>query len=471
VARGAAVALGLVLAVAPATLRNLAVSGETVFITSHGGLNFYIGNHPEADGTYRAVPGITPDIRGQVDDARRLAEEEAGGPLSAREVDAHWRGRTWDWIAGHPAAAARLFLRKLAYVFSAREITLNYSYAYFSRDVPTFLRGLVVGAGVLVPFGLLGLGLRLRARPAGTEVQPDASRDGFALWALVVPAYALSVALFFVASRYRLPLLVPLSAGAGFALVQVSGVIRRRGSRPLLVYGAVLLPLFVLAFWPHGVDDGRALARADEVVWSIDSGRVEHAQALLERTLPDHPEAPVLLFRAGRALQARGRAADAIPLLERALEADPGRPEVRYTLGQCLFEGGRREEAVPHLRAAFEAGIRTDLAGFDLARALASTGRPAEAAAVLDLLVDLELDRESRQAVARLAVEIGADEVAQRALERTIVEDPADAAAHLNLAVLHARGGRFVEARAEALRALELRPGYPQARALLEQLP
>ena len=78
----AALVLGLALAVAPATLRNLAVSGEPVLVSSHGGLNLYIGNRAEADGTYRHVPGITPDIRGQARDARRVAEETAGRPLT-----------------------------------------------------------------------------------------------------------------------------------------------------------------------------------------------------------------------------------------------------------------------------------------------------------------------------------------------------------------------------------------------------
>ncbi len=164
VVQAAALAIGLALAVAPATLRNLAVAGEPVLLTSHGGLNLYIGNHAEADGTYHRIPGITPDIRGQVRDARRLAEEAAGRPLSAREVDGHFARLARDWVSAHPSAAARLFLRKLAYVFSATEITLNSSYAYYRRDEPTLLSGLVVGAWILVPLGLAGLADRVRCR-------------------------------------------------------------------------------------------------------------------------------------------------------------------------------------------------------------------------------------------------------------------------------------------------------------------
>jgi Flp pilus assembly protein TadD len=468
--QAAALALGLTLAVSPATLRNLAVSGEPVLLTSHGGLNLYIGNHAGADGTYNRVPGITPDIRGQVRDARLLAEEAAGRPLTTREVDGHFAALARDWVRTHPVDAARLFLRKLAYVLSATEITLNASYAYYSRDEPTLLTWLVVGAWILVPLGLAGLADRVLGGPAAAGFKATEERNGFALWALVVPAYAVSVAVFFVSSRYRLPLLVPLSVGAGFALVRLARALRHGPRRLVLAYAVMLVGLLALAFWPHRLDDGRAYARGDKVVWLIGAGRDDEARALLERTLPEHPEAPILLFRTGRALQARGRAAEAVPLLERALEGDPGRGEVHYALGQCLVDLGRHAEAAPHLRAAFAAGVRRDLAGFDLARALASAGRPGEAAVVLEELASLELDAESRRTLARLAVELGAAELARRFLNQVLVHAPGDAATHLNLAVLHAQEGRFGDARSAARRALELRPGYPQAQALLERL-
>ena len=77
----AALALGLALGVAPATLRNVVVSGEPVLVSSHGGLNLYIGNRAEADGTYRHVPGITPDVVGP--GPRRAARGGGGhGPES-----------------------------------------------------------------------------------------------------------------------------------------------------------------------------------------------------------------------------------------------------------------------------------------------------------------------------------------------------------------------------------------------------
>ena len=88
-AAGLAVVLGLNAA------RNLAVSGHAVAIASHGGLNFYIGNHAGADGTYSPVPGIRPSIAGQATDSERVAEASFGRPLSPSEVSSYFYGLGW----------------------------------------------------------------------------------------------------------------------------------------------------------------------------------------------------------------------------------------------------------------------------------------------------------------------------------------------------------------------------------------
>ena len=57
--------IGLVIGMSPAAVRNLVVAHQWSFVSSHGGLNFYIGNSERATGFYVAVPGITPTIAGR----------------------------------------------------------------------------------------------------------------------------------------------------------------------------------------------------------------------------------------------------------------------------------------------------------------------------------------------------------------------------------------------------------------------
>ena len=83
--RAGALLLAAALTIAPVTVRNRVVAGEWVLISSHGGLNFFIGNNADADGTYTFVEGVTPSIQGQLQDTRVVGGE---GP---RDVPSHRR--------------------------------------------------------------------------------------------------------------------------------------------------------------------------------------------------------------------------------------------------------------------------------------------------------------------------------------------------------------------------------------------
>ncbi|HLA79612.1 MAG TPA: tetratricopeptide repeat protein [Vicinamibacteria bacterium] len=490
-----AVAAGVALAIAPASLRNRAVAGEWILISSHGGLNLHIGNHAGADGTYRSVAGITPNVAGQAQDTRRVAESALGRQLSTGEVSAYFSGLALDWLHTHPMDALRLWLRKLAYLLNQTDLALNHSYAYYSRDEPGLLRFLIVGPWLLVPFGLVGLADRCR----------NQAGDGFRLTAAFAPVYAVSVVAFFVSSRYRLPLLLPLCLGTGHAASRLLHAWSTRQVRRLAALGAGLLPLAVLAAWPFGLDDGRSEEATLLVLHLVDNGQLDEAQDRLARLEAHHPARGRLWYRVGSAYQVRGDAAEAVRLFERAHRAEPDRPEIRLGLGQVLLDLGRPAEAVPHLRASRTAGWRPALAEFELARALLEAGDDQGAAAVVDTArippetgargwqawgelalgagrpqlaaawLGESLTRSPEVAAAReklglaLAM-LGRDDEAEIALVEALRLDPGSASAHLNLAVLRARQGRRAEARSLAREALRLRPDYLEARGLLREL-
>lgn len=493
--RAAALAGGLALAVSPALLRNLAVSGQAVAISAHGGLNFYIGNHAAADGRYRSVPGVRPNIAGQAGDARRVASAGAGRELSATQASGWFYAQAFEWLRAHPGEALALQLRKLGYLLHGADLALNHSYDYYARDERTLLGALFVGPWLLVPAGLLGLAMRSAARP----------RQAFALWAAFVPLTALTIAAFFVTSRYRLPLLVPLAIGTG--LLAEWGLAAWRGGRrtALAVAGLALVVLTVAANRPLGVDTGRDAERATMLEALIDAGRVDEARTRLAAWEAEARDPARLLLRSGRALGARGDYSGAAELLGRAAERAPGSAEVRLALGVARLRAGDAARAVPLLRGAFEAGEQPAVSGFELARAQASAGDAAGARGTLAALGRLpDLDEAGLRELGALALEVGDAEGAAGFYQRLTVLAPADVDAlqklgvaqglagrsrdavetlrralalapdraelHLNLAVALTGAGRVAEARAAVGRALELRPDYPQARGLLEAL-
>lgn len=245
----AALTIAFLLPLGAVTLRNYVVAHEVVLIASHGGLNFYIGNSADADGTYHHVPGIRPTIAGQEEDA----------PVVEAREGSFYR-RAWTWIAGNPGMAAILFLRKIAYTFNQTDLALNYSYAYFEKDVQSPLRWLVVGPWLLFPLGIAGAFRNLRNR-------------AFAAWFTFVPVYAVSVAIFFVSSRYRLPLLVPMCIASGALFV-----------RPHLGGWVAAAVLAVAVCWNFGLDDGRAHERTNMIVYLIEAHRFDEADQLIAAT-------------------------------------------------------------------------------------------------------------------------------------------------------------------------------------------
>ncbi len=380
-AAGAFVA-GVVLAIAPVTVRNWAVSGEPVLISSHGGLNFYIGNHAGADGTYRSLPGITPDIAGQARDAQRVAEAARGRPLTPREVSAYFFGLAAEWMRSHPGDALALFLRKAGYVLSNAEIALNHSYTYYARDEPTLLRFLVVGPWLLVPLGVFGLALRLLER----------RHDGFGLWAAFVPVYALSVAVFFVTSRYRLPLFVPLAVGAGFGLDRSIATAQRKDWSRLGKGALAILPLALLALWPQGLDDGRSEEGTALLEHLVDAGRSAEALGRLPAVEATHPQRTRLLSRVGQAFLDRREPGPAQLLLERAVSMEPTSANLREKLGLTLALSGREEEAIRELEEACQLDIRSASARLNLAVVLAQVGRTGDARARAEEALRLQPD-------------------------------------------------------------------------------
>lgn len=487
-------AAGAAFVIAPVTIRNLAVSGERVLISSHGGLNFYIGNHDEADGTYKSVPGVRPDIRGQQIDTKRITERAIGRSASAVDVSRHFYDRAFAWILSEPSAALALFARKVLYVLNAADLPLNYSYSYFARDVASPLRLLIVGPWLLIPLGVTGLIHRLLAE-----------RDrSFVVWASVIPFYALSVALFFVSGRYRLPLLVPLIVTSSFALVTAASLIAARNYRALGRRALLLIALSVISWYDFGLDDGRANERTSMVVYLIEKGDLPAATRLLEETAREHPRPSLLYYRAGHAFHARRDFASAGAAYQRALELDPGRAEIRSSLGGTLLAAGNVSAAAPHLAAAFEADVDPQSSGTQLVEAIERVG-DAEAREILERLrptprapapILVELGRVAvskrltgiaqgflRQAVTKepenaaahhwlgmsYAVE-GRDAEAIESLQTAVELEPGNAATHQNLAVLYARGKRYDDARIHATRALALKPDYANAAELLAML-
>ncbi len=246
IAGGLALVAAFACVVAPATIRNYAVSGDFVLITSGGGEVFYTGNNEYASGHYRPPAFVRPDPSFEHEDFRIEAARRLGrapGDITRKESDAFWWGEGMRFIREHPGRYVSLLWDKLSTYLNDYERPDNFSYGNFREFVP-LLRLPLPGFGWVAPFGLLGLVLSARRWP-----------DLFPLYA-TMGAYLLSALLFFTQSRYRMPM-VPLLAlfaahGAVILYRSAAGADRRR-----LVWG---VPLVVVLILFCNRDPGNSLA-------------------------------------------------------------------------------------------------------------------------------------------------------------------------------------------------------------------
>ncbi|RME27188.1 MAG: hypothetical protein D6806_04995 [Deltaproteobacteria bacterium] len=205
----------------PSWLYNAVHGQGLVPVSSSGGINFFIGNNPEASGRFHLPRGIIEKGVSGVSHSgfwqgfRSIAEKAEGRPLSASEVSSFWYRRGFEFWFDAPSEALRLTGRKLLMSLSGGEMSVHHPYEFGKTLVPWL--GRLPGFGVVFPFALLGLVLGWR--------------NPTVRWlAAMLGAYWLTMLLFFVADRFRivmLPLLA-VSAAAGMVLFVEN---LRRGSR------------------------------------------------------------------------------------------------------------------------------------------------------------------------------------------------------------------------------------------------
>jgi 4-amino-4-deoxy-L-arabinose transferase-like glycosyltransferase/Flp pilus assembly protein TadD len=449
---GALMFAGIVIGLAPVTVRNLVVAHEFALVTSHSGINFYIGNGEGATGYFHAISGMQSTVEAMTRDARLFVERTTGRHVTDAEASSYFSQLTWDWIRAHPAAWIWLLIRKTYAVFNTAHVSTPFSYTFYAYDAGTLLRFLFVGPWLLVPLGLFGL-IRGRARTTS-----------YVAWAAFVPAYAASVALFFITERYKLPLFVAMAIAAGAGVEAL--LVRRRGSDI-----AIVIALAIAVNWPLHLDDGRAEERMRMAEYEADRGDVDATDRWLDlaRDLrPGIPEARAE-YVVGRALLAAGRPADALPHLQHAIAEHVGVPLAGYDLAVALQQTGDIAGAVRVMRALKPPPNSSAVVFMQLGRKAAELNAPDAAEPFLRRAVAVAPDLPAAHQLLGIdLIALGREGEAAAEFNAVIGRQPRNADALALLAWCETRTGRTREAREHAEAALRIAPRHELARRVLQ---
>ena len=194
IARLVVTAVACAIPIAPVMIRNYVVAKAIVPVGASGGVNFWIGNNPNSDGSTAIVPGTRADWWGGYYDAIAIAEKDAGHKLNLAQVSDYYFAKGKQFIREHPDEAWPLMWKKFRIYWGAGE-RANDKYIYFFWQLAKMKWVPLPGFWLVAPLAFLG-GVLLWRR-----------RSELAMFYLFVIVYSLGVIAFFVNARFRLPIM------------------------------------------------------------------------------------------------------------------------------------------------------------------------------------------------------------------------------------------------------------------------
>jgi Flp pilus assembly protein TadD len=384
--------LGVLLVVAPVSIRNSLLTREVTLTTTQAGQNFYIGNSQyNTTGQYQAPPWVRPSPEFEQPDFTEYARKAANRELSPGQVSRFYVRAALDWVRTHTRDFAKLLWRKTVLYFNNFEVPDNQDIYFFSR-YSWVLRLPLLSFGVV--FGLGCAAMILAAR--------GLNRLSFVVFFF---GYAVSVIAFFVFSRYRIPALPALLPFAGAVLPWLADAAKARpsvhkargtSSAYRLAGGTALaLAAFALTLYPVYRGTGKREAAqclsnlASALYHEGDTARAVETYEQALATQPGHSEASRNL---GIIMLGRNNLDRAFQLLSDAVRGDPANPSSHVYLGRLYQRRGEPEAALVEFRKAVALAPGRVEFRFELATALQQLDSYPRALAQYDTMIQLAPD-------------------------------------------------------------------------------
>ena len=319
---GLALLIGTTPALVGVTVRNHSASGEWTALPYNSGINFYIGNASTSNGSIPQFSFLRYDPKYEEIDSVAEATKRAGHPLTATQSSQFWWRETgreiekdpdhWFWVMGN-----KFMLWANWYEFTDNESI------YFVRKYTPFLSWPLPGFWLALPLGLGGLAWSIRRR-----------NPTVALCASFAVIQVISVLIFHIADRYRLPAAPIMIALGACAIVDIAR--RQAPMIPAALAAAVGLILVLLP--TPGMPNGQDLSNHDSMLGVIaaNSGNMPEAIASFKQGVADNPTNANGYYNLAAAQKNSGDYAEAETNVREAIALQPNYGDAHQLLGDIL---------------------------------------------------------------------------------------------------------------------------------------
>lgn len=353
--------LGAALMILPATVRNYVVAHDLVLISSSGGINLYIGNNPSADGCTSIAPEFPRWTSHDYPHIVKAMGDAVGQELTYSEASKMFSRAAINWIKTNPSQAAALTLKKALLFWGPVEVS-NEKEDEFERMHYRTLKCTPGNFAMVFSLALVGtmLGFSLFNRRNGDL----ADRKQYQVFVLVVSfilVYFLTYLPFFVAGRFRVPIIPFLLLLAAITLSRIGGFLKNRdfsGAFPWICVWAAAYGLASVHFvnyqpslerWHFAQGTGYALVqRNDEAVREFRA-----AIAADPRSAEAHASLADILRQ-------KGDLDGAIREFRRSLELDPSIGQAHNNFAVALYFKGDYAGAWKEAHLAESRGVNPD---------------------------------------------------------------------------------------------------------------
>jgi len=351
----ALVLLGVVIGTSPCWIHNYFIARDRVFLSAHSGINFWIGNNPDANGYPRFPPGLRAGQVAMLQDSIDVAESAAGHPLKRGEVSEYWSAKARDYVVHHPLAWLRLLGLKLRNFWSA--------FRYDDLSIITNLRE----QGVTLPGIYFGL-LAALALPAMILTWNIARLGRWISGAIFLQMLALLPV--FTTERYRLAIVPGLAIFAAVGLVTLFSNLAAGKFRSALSYGVLLAVSTLFVSWPQSDPSLWALDAYNSGWQALESGDLALAENKLQLARAYVPTNPETNFALGNLRLAEGNSGAASAFYLATLQLDNHHRGALNNLGVMALDRGKFDSAENWLRQAEDVDPRNAKIHFLLAKTL-----------------------------------------------------------------------------------------------------